>query len=268
MSYPFVLLYECGFYRYDFMTEHSCQTIRSLVMEFFDLLLSFVTLTILEIVLGIDNLVFLTIVSQRLPPSEQPKARRLGLTFAWMTRLVLLASAIWMTRLIHPLFTVAGMPFSARDIFLILGGLFLLAKSTQEIHAEMEPDPEVRDRQSKTLGFKMAVTQIALLDIIFSLDSVLTAIGLTQHFWLMAAAITIAIIAMLFASEPLSRFVAKHPTIKMLALSFLILIGMVLVADGFEFHIPRGYLYFAMGFSLFVEAMNMIVRKRRRGQSP
>ncbi|VVC76639.1 hypothetical protein AQUSIP_19620 [Aquicella siphonis] len=235
-------------------------------MEFFDILLSFVTLTILEVVLGIDNLVFLAIISQRLPKDQQAKARRLGLTFAWVTRLLLLASAIWLTKLTRPLFTLSGMPFSGRDIFLILGGLFLLAKSTQEIHAEIEPEPQKHEVTKKSAGFKMVVVQIALLDIIFSLDSVLTAIGLTQRFWLMAAAITIAIIAMLFASEPLSRFVEKHPTIKMLALSFLILIGMVLIADGFEFHIPRGYIYFSMGFSLFVESLNMIVRKRR-GQS-
>jgi predicted tellurium resistance membrane protein TerC len=182
-----------------------------------------------------------------------------------MTRLLLLASAIWLTKLTTPLFTIFDHAFSGRDIFLITGGLFLLTKATQEIHAEIEPlDKDKPTVSAKKASFSMIVTQIAILDIVFSLDSVLTAIGLTQHFYLMAAAITIAIIAMIFASEPLSAFVEKHPTIKMLALSFLILIGMVLIADGFSFHIPRGYIYFAMAFSLGVEVLNQVRRKRRR----
>lgn len=233
-------------------------------MELLDILLSFVTLTILEVVLGIDNLVFLAIISQRLPKELQPKARKLGLTLAWVTRLLLLASAVWLTKLTQPLFSFFSYAFSGRDIFLIFGGLFLLAKSTQEIHTELEPVHEEKMLNTKPARFSMVVTQIALLDIIFSLDSVLTAIGLTQRFWLMAAAITVAIIAMVFASEPLSKFVEKHPTVKMLALSFLILIGMVLIADGFATHIPRGYIYFAMAFSLFVEVLNLIAKKRRQ----
>lgn len=233
-------------------------------MEFLDIALSFLTLTILEVILGIDNLVFLAIVTQRLPKAQQPKARRLGLTLAWVTRLMLLASAIWLTRLTQPLFSLFAYTFSWRDVFLIAGGLFLLAKSTQEIHAELEPDKPEKSLKVQAVKMHWVVIQIALLDIIFSLDSVLTAIGLTRRFWLMASAITIAIVAMLCASEPLSRFVERHPTIKMLALSFLILIGTVLIADGFEFHIPRGYIYFAMGFSLFVESLNILVRKRRR----
>jgi predicted tellurium resistance membrane protein TerC len=233
-------------------------------MEFFDLFVSFISLTILEIILGIDNLVFLAIVTQRLPKHAQARARKLGLTLAWMTRLMLLASALWLVKQIHPLFTLFDAAFSFRDIFLIAGGLFLLMKSTQEIHTEMEPADLQADILPKYASFTLVVIQVALLDIIFSLDSVLTAVGLTQHFWLMASAITIAIIAMIFASEPLCRFIEKYPAVKMLALSFLMLIGTMLVADGFHTHIPRGYIYFAMGFSLFVEILNEIRRKRRR----
>lgn len=227
--------------------------------ELFDILVSLITLTILEVVLGIDNLVFLAIVSHKLPENQQKKARQIGLTLAWVARLLLLASAVWLVKLVHPLFTIFGMEVSVRDLFLLFGGLFLLAKATQEIHTEFEPAAHEVNLKFKTFG--LVITQIVLLDIVFSLDSVLTAIGLTQRYWLMAIAISIAIIAMLFASEPLSGFVKRHPTIKMLALSFLMLIGMVLVADGFEFHIPRGYIYFAMGFSLFVEFLNLWRRK-------
>lgn len=231
---------------------------------FIDITLSLITLTILEVILGIDNLVFLAIISQKLPKNQQRKARQLGLTLAWLTRLLLLASAVWIVKLTNPLFTLFGIDFSGRDLFLIAGGLFLIAKSTQEIHIEIDPRDE-RTEKIKThkTSFGWIITQIAVLDIIFSLDSVLTAIGLTQRFWLMATAISIAIVTMVFASEPLSRFVERYPTVKMLALSFLMLIGMVLIADGFEFHIPRGYIYFAMGFSLFIEGLNIV--KRRRG---
>jgi predicted tellurium resistance membrane protein TerC len=233
-------------------------------MEWFDIFVSFISLTILEVVLGIDNLVFLAIVTQRLPKPLQSRARKLGLTFAWVTRLILLASALWLIEQIRPLFTIFGIGFSWRDLFMICGGLFLLAKSTQEIHTEMEPVDLKSQILPKYANFTMVVIQVAILDIVFSLDSVLTAIGLTQRFWLMASAITIAIITMIFASEPLSRFVEKHPTIKMLALSFLMLIGTVLIADGFKSHVPRGYIYFAMGFSLFVEMLNEIRRRRRK----
>ncbi|MEO8964053.1 MAG: TerC family protein [Gammaproteobacteria bacterium] len=229
---------------------------------FLDITLSLITLTILEVVLGIDNLVFLAIISQKLPKNKQRKARQIGLTLAWVTRLLLLASAVWITKLTHPLFSLFGMDFSGRDLFLFSGGLFLMAKATQEIHAEVDPAPPTETVIKKQMQFSMVIAQIAILDVVFSLDSVLTAIGLTTRFWLMAIAITIAIIAMLFASEPLSHFVERHPTIKMLALSFLILIGMVLIADSFESHIPRGYIYFAMGFSLFIEFLNMLRRKR------
>lgn len=234
--------------------------------EILDISLSFITLTLLEVILGIDNLIFLAIISQRLPKDLQKQARRLGLTFAWVTRLLLLASAVWLTKLTQPLIIISAFTFSGRDIFLILGGMFLLTKSTQEIHAELEPPPQASATQFKRSRFGIVVAQIAVLDIIFSLDSVLTAIGLTQRFWLMAITITIAIIAMIFASEPLSRFVHKHPTIKMLALSFLILIGMVLIADGCQFHVPRGYVYFAMGFSIFVEMLNILRRKKKKSR--
>lgn len=234
-------------------------------MEMTDLIVSLITLTILEVVLGIDNLVFLSIISQKLPPHKQKKARQIGLTLAWVMRLVLLASAIWITKLSKPILFLFDFAFSGRDIFLIVGGLFLLYKATQEIHVELE-NKELSELKTtnKTASFGYVVTQIAILDIIFSLDSVLTAIGLTQQFWLMATAISIAIIAMVFASEPLSRFIHRNPTIRMLALSFLILIGTVLIADGLHFHIPRGYLYFAMGFSFFTESLNIVRRKRRR----
>lgn len=231
-------------------------------MEILDISLSLLTLTILEIVLGIDNLVFLTILSQKLPKAQQTSARRIGLTLAWVSRLVLLACAIWLSELVNPIFYIAEMGISWRDIFLFSGGLFLLAKATQEIHHELEPARLVNVPKTGFNQFGWVITQIALLDIVFSLDSVLTAIGLTQQFWIMATAITIAIIAMVFASEPLSGFVERHPTIRMLALSFLILIGMVLIADSLDTHIPRGYVYFAMGFSLLVEFLNLLRRKR------
>lgn len=228
-----------------------------------DILLSLTTLTILEVVLGIDNLVFLTIISQRLPKHQQRKARQWGLTLAWVTRLLLLGSALWITKLTTPLFSVFALSFSGRDLFLLGGGLFLLAKATQEIHNEIDPHTEEQaTKLPKPSLFFSVIVQIAILDIVFSLDSVLTAIGLTDRFWLMGVAITIAIIAMIFASEPLSKFIERHPTIKMLALSFLILIGMVLIADSFEYHIPRGYIYFAMGFSLMIEFLNMLKKRR------
>lgn len=224
--------------------------------------LSFITLTILEIVLGIDNLIFIAIISQKLPVHQQKRVRQIGLTLAWITRLILLGTAIWITKLTQPLITIYNFDFSGRDMFLLAGGLFLLFKATQEIHYELEPHESSKVKPSKT-SFISVIIQIGLIDIVFSLDSILTAIGLTDNFWLMASAITIAIITMLFASEPMSRFINKNPTIKMLALSFLILIGMILIADSFHNHIPRGYIYFAMGFSLLTEGLNIIQRKRR-----
>lgn len=231
-----------------------------------DIIISLVTLAVLEVVLGIDNLVFISIVTKRLPSHQQKQARRVGLMLAWVTRLMLLASVVWIAKLTTPLFSILEQPFSWRDLFLISGGLFLLVKATTEIHAQFN---EIALPSSpKQYGkFKWVVFQVAIFDIIFSLDSILTAIGLTQNFWVMAAAITIAILAMIFASEPLAALIDAYPTIKMLALSFLILIGMVLIADGFEFHIPRGYVYFAVSFSIFVECLNSMLRKKKESKS-
>jgi predicted tellurium resistance membrane protein TerC len=235
-------------------------------MEWFDIVLSLCALIVLEVILGIDNLVFLSILTERLPRENRKRARRFGLLLAWVSRLVLLASAIWLVRLTTPFLSVGSFHFSMRDLFLMLGGGFLIAKATQEIHREVdnEPQEEQTKPSSRKATFWRIVFQVAVMDIIFSLDSVLTAIGLTTRFWVMAAAISVAIIVMVWASEPVSEFIEKHPTIKMLALSFLILIGMVLVADSLAFHIPRGYVYFAMGFSLAVESLNLFRRARRK----
>lgn len=230
-----------------------------------DIIFSLLTLTVLEVVLGVDNLVFLAIASSRLPAPQQPSARRVGLTLAWALRLLLLAFAVWLTKLSLPLFTVFDFTVSARDLFLLSGGLFLIVKATQEIHAEMEP---VSSAQAKPpASFRSVITQIALFDIVFSLDSILTAVGLTQRYWVMATAISIAIVAMLFLSEPLTEFIHRHPTVKMLALSFLLLIGVILIADGGHYHVPRGYVYFAISFSILVELLNA-VRRKRRSENP
>lgn len=240
-------------------------------MELLDIIVSLFALIILEIILGIDNLVFLSILTEKLPRADRKKARQWGLTFAWMTRLLLLASAIWLAKMTQPLFSVGEFVFSLRDIFLFAGGVFLIGKATQEIHGEVGEEPLV---DKKVLGhlksFNVVVAQVAVMDVVFSLDSILTAIGLTDRFWVMALAITCAILVMIYASGPVSYFIEKHPTIKMLALSFLILIGMVLIADSFQFHIPRGYVYFAMGFSLAVESLNFIKQthhKKKKGRS-
>ncbi|MGE5146785.1 MAG: TerC family protein [Candidatus Eiseniibacteriota bacterium] len=225
--------------------------------------LSLLTLTILEIVLGIDNLIFLAILADRLPRERQAAARRLGLAVALITRLALLFAITWIIGLTAPLFTVLGNPFSWRDIILIGGGLFLIMKGTFEIHHKVEGEGEsVGQAAAATVSFAGVVIQIGIMDIVFSLDSVITAVGMADHIEVMVAAVVIAIVVMLIASEPVSAFVNRHPTVKMLALSFLLLIGMALVADGFEFHIPKGYIYFAMGFSIFVEMLNMAVRRR------
>lgn len=234
--------------------------------EILDILFALGTLTILEIILGIDNLVFISILSQKLPRYQQSKARKIGLTVAWVTRLMFLASALWLSKLVTPLFTIFSQDFSARDLFLFGGGIFLLWKSTQEIHHQIEP-PQTKVIQSKLKTshlFWWVILQIALLDIIFSLDSVLTAIGLSDHFLVMATAISIAILTMIFVSEALSAFIERHPSIRMLALSFLLLIAMVLISDAFQFHIPRGYIYFSMGFSLGVEFLNLWRNKNTR----
>lgn len=227
-----------------------------------DIVFSLVTLIILEAILGIDNLVFISILSSRLPQHQQKSARRVGLMLAWMTRLILLAGVFWIIGLTKPILHIFQFDLSWHDIFLIAGGLFLLAKGTREIHTEMEiaGRPE---HAPKFANYFAVITQIAVFDIVFSLDSILTAIGLTKVYWIMALAITIAILIMLLASEPLTRFINRHPTVKMLALSFLLLIGTVLIADGLHFDIPRGYLYFAVCFSLFVEVLNNLVTKKK-----
>jgi len=224
---------------------------------------SLLTLTALEIVLGIDNLVFISILSNRLPVHQQAKARRTGLMLAVITRLLLLASIAWLAGLTEPLFAVGGHGVSIRDAILIGGGLFLLAKGTTEIHATVE-GVEEEMREAKAAGFVVVIIQIMLLDIVFSLDSVITAVGMAQHLPVMALAIIIAVIIMIFASEPLSRFISEHLSVKMLVLSFLILVGVALIADGMGFHIPKGYLYFAIAFSVGVEALNLAATRRRR----
>lgn len=232
-------------------------------MELLDIVLSLLALIILEVILGIDNLVFLSILTEKLPREQRKQARHYGLIFAWVTRLLLLASAVMLVKLTKPIFSIASIVFSVRDLFLFAGGAFLIAKATQEIHDEVGEFEEVREASTKSVSFYSVVAQVGLMDIIFSLDSVLTAIGLTSRFWVMAIAISCAILMMIYVSEPISRFIEKYPTVKMLALSFLILIGTILIADSFSFHVPRGYIYFAMMFSLSVESLNLIKRARR-----
>lgn len=227
------------------------------------LLTSFLILTFLEIVLGIDNLVFISVLTQRLPKEDRKKAWKFGLMAAWVTRLILLASVVFLTKLQAPLFTVFDIGFSVRDLILLGGGLFLIYKAATEIHHEINPVPE-KMRIHKLHSFIMTVLQIAVIDIVFSLDSVITAVALTDQFWVMAAAITVAIIVMLAVSSTISYFIDNNPAIKMLAYSFLLLIGTVLVADGFHTHIPRGYIYFAIMFSLFVETVNHFAGTRQQ----
>ena len=226
--------------------------------------LSLVTLAGLEIVLGIDNLVFIAILTNRLPEAQRPLGRKVGLTLALGTRLILLAMLAWIVTLTEPLFTVLTLAISWRDLILIAGGIFLLVKATHEIHNEMEGEPEDKGPKVRSATFGMIVTQIAVIDIIFSLDSVITAVGMADQLWVMVLAVVIAMIIMLVASTPLADFVSARPTVKMLALSFLLMIGVFLVADGLHFHIPKGYLYFSLAFSIVVEALNYWVRNRRR----
>jgi predicted tellurium resistance membrane protein TerC len=221
------------------------------------------TLTVLEIVLGIDNIVFISILAGKLPPQQRRRARTLGLALAMGTRILLLLSLTWIMRLTRPFFTIGPQEISGRDLILLLGGLFLLWKSTREIHERLEGAAEETAGHAKGKANSMAsvLTQIALLDIVFSLDSVITAVGMAKEVAIMVAAIVISVGIMMWASGPLGDFVERHPTIKMLALSFLLLIGMALVAEGFHQHIPKGYIYFAMGFSVFVEMLNLRARR-------
>ena len=223
------------------------------------------TLTALEIVLGVDNLIFIAILVARVPEAQRPKARVLGLGLAMFTRIALLLSLAWIARMTSPLFSVLGEDISGRDVILIGGGLFLIGKSVSEIHGSLEGG--TNDTQAPPMRAKLAgvLVQIALVDIVFSLDSVITAVGMTTFIPVMVIAIVIAVGIMMVAAKPIGDFVDAHPTIKMLALSFLILVGMALIGEGLDFHIPKGYIYFAMAFSLLVELLNIRVRKKRAG---
>jgi len=226
-----------------------------------EILIALATLTFLEIVLGVDNIIFISILSGKLPAEQQPKARRIGLLLAMGTRILLLFSLAWVIKLTAPLFTVLSQEISGRDLILVLGGLFLLGKSTHEIHDRLEGE-EGHASAKAASSFASVLVQIALLDIVFSLDSVITAVGMVDQVSVMVTAVVISVLIMMLAAEPISAFVHRHPTVKMLALSFLLLIGMSLIAEGFGHHIPKGYVYFAMGFSVFVEALNLKMRKK------
>jgi predicted tellurium resistance membrane protein TerC len=225
--------------------------------------LALVTLTVLEIVLGIDNIIFITILCGRLPEHQRARARTIGLALAMLTRIALLLSLAWMMTLTAPLFTL-GKPISARDLILIAGGLFLLWKSVHEIHNSLEGEEEQSDIRAAAASFGSVIVQIAIIDIVFSLDSVITAVGMVDEVPIMVIAIVIAVGVMLFAARPIGEFVDRHPTIKMLALSFLILVGVALVGEGWDLHIPKGYIYFAMAFSVAVEMLNIRMRKVRQ----
>src|SRR4029079_7960621 len=226
-----------------------------------EILIALATLTFLEIVLGVDNIIFISILSGKLPPARQPAARRIGLLLAMGTRILLLFSLAWVVRLTAPLFSLWTHEISGRDLILIVGGLFLLFKSTNEIHGRLEGEEDHASARAPA-SFASVLVQIALLDIVFSLDSVITAVGMVDQVSVMIAAVVVSVLIMMVAAEPISAFVHRHPTVKMLALSFLLLIGLSLLMEGFDQHIPKGYIYFAMGFSVFVEMINLRVRKK------
>src|SRR5215471_6779821 len=223
-----------------------------------------VTLTALEIVLGIDNLVFISVLTARLPEGKARRARQVGLSLAFIFRVIMLVGLTWLMGLTAPLFSAFGMGISWRDIILIGGGLFLIAKATHEIHAEVDADDEEGGGASGRKAFFWVIAQIIVIDIVFSLDSIITAIGMAQDIEIMIAAVVIACLVMYISSGPVARFVAEHPTTEMLALAFLVLIGVALVADGFKFHIPRGYIYFAIAFAVMVEFFNVLAKRNRR----
>jgi predicted tellurium resistance membrane protein TerC len=222
--------------------------------------IALVTLTVLELVLGIDNIIFISILAGKLPAEQQGRARVVGLGLAMITRILLLMSLAWLVHLSEPFFTLWGHGVSGRDLILLVGGLFLLAKSTHEIHDKLEGEEE-ETAVSARPTFGAVIAQIIALDIVFSIDSVITAVGMVEEVAVMVTAVVLAVIMMMVFSAPISAFVERHPTVKMLALSFLLLIGVALIADGLQFHIPRGYIYFAMGFSVLVEMLNLRLRR-------
>ena len=221
------------------------------------------TLTALEIVLGVDNIIFISILVGRLPEAQRQRARVLGLAFAMLTRIGLLLSLAWVMTLTDPLFTIVGREISGRDLILIAGGLFLLWKSVHEIHGSLEGEEEGHAVAAAKAGFAAVIIQIAIIDIVFSLDSVITAVGMADHVVIMVIAIVLAVFVMMFSAKAIGEFVDRHPTVKMLALSFLILVGVALIAEGCDFHIPKGYIYFAMAFSVGVEMLNIRIRAKR-----
>jgi len=226
-----------------------------------DGLISLLTLVVMEIVLGIDNIIFISILAGKLPYQQQAKARRIGLSLALIIRIALLFSISWIVSLKEPFITVAGHGFSGRDMVLLFGGLFLMAKSTSEIHGKISKEEHLSTPGLKKLTLNMAIAQIIGLDIVFSFDSILTAVGLVDHVSIMILAVIISMIVMLISAKSVSDFVNKHPTIKMLALSFLLMIGFMLTIEAFHYEVPKGYIYFAMAFSLIVELLNMRIRK-------
>lgn len=229
-------------------------------------LLALLTLTSLEIVLGIDNIIFLTLMVDNLPEAQRPKARVFGLGLAMLARIALFLSITWVMKLNTPLLTVMSRGFSGRELILLFGGLFLIAKSTHEIHGSFEPEPPctLQATRKNPPRLLFALTQITLIDIVLSLDSVITAVGMSLHLWVMISAIVISILIMMLAANAISQFVSTHPTIKMLALSFLMLIGVTLLGESLDFHIPKGYIYFAMAFSFAVEMLNIRIRRWRQ----
>jgi predicted tellurium resistance membrane protein TerC len=232
-----------------------------------DALLSLFTLTALEIVLGIDNIVIIAIISNALPAHQRDRARVIGLALALITRLLLLFSLAWLASLTKPMFHILAQPFSGRDLIMLAGGLFLLVKATKEIHHSVDPAPthDVMDAKNAVINNAgAAIVQIILLDLVFSVDSILTAVGMTDHVPVMMIAVIFAVLVMLLASDPLAHFIEKNPTVVMLALGFLLMIGTVLIADGFGVHVPKGYIYAAMAFSALVEGLNMLARSAKK----
>ena len=229
-----------------------------------DIWISFLTLCALEIVLGIDNLIFISILTNKLPKEQQAKARQVGLSLALIMRIGLLFSISWIMGLKADLFTIGAMGFSGRDIILLLGGLFLIYKSVKEIHEKAENSHETEKDLRKTVGFNAVIGQIILVDLVFSLDSVITAVGMVDNIAVMIAAVIVSMVVMMLASSSISKFVNEHPAIKILALAFLIMIGTALVGEGLDFHIPKGYIYFSMAFALAVEFINIRIGTRRK----